>query len=96
VSFDHEQVGRVERLHGDPAAVGAAVTVALCGHWEHEGRCRWPHHTATQREGDHLVTTVRFDAPEEEVESVRSTILEVLEAGSLEGPDGRRTSWGRP
>jgi len=27
----------------DPAAVGAAVTVALCGHWEHEGPCRWPH-----------------------------------------------------
>jgi hypothetical protein len=21
----------------DPAAVGAAVTVELCGHWEHEG-----------------------------------------------------------
>ena len=27
----------------NPAAVGAAVTVALCGHWEHEGPCRWPH-----------------------------------------------------
>jgi hypothetical protein len=27
----------------DPRAPGAAVTVALCGHWEHEGRCRWPH-----------------------------------------------------
>jgi len=26
----------------DPAAVGAAVTVELCGHWEHEGPCRWP------------------------------------------------------
>lgn len=28
----------------DPAAVGAMVTVALCGHWDHEGPCRWPHH----------------------------------------------------
>jgi hypothetical protein len=27
----------------DPAAVGAMVTVALCGHWEHDGPCRWPH-----------------------------------------------------
>lgn len=27
----------------DPAAVGAAVTVALCGHWKHDGPCRWPH-----------------------------------------------------
>ncbi len=27
----------------DPAAVGAAVTTALCGHWEHVEPCRWPH-----------------------------------------------------
>jgi hypothetical protein len=26
----------------DPAAVGAAVTTDLCGHWEHDGPCRWP------------------------------------------------------
>jgi hypothetical protein len=30
----------------DPAAVGAAVTVELCGHWEHDGPCRWPHNSA--------------------------------------------------
>jgi hypothetical protein len=22
------------------------VTVELCGHWEHEGACRWPHNSA--------------------------------------------------
>lgn len=27
----------------DPRAIGGAVTVALCGHWDHEGPCRWPH-----------------------------------------------------
>lgn len=27
----------------DPAAIGAAVTNALCGHWDHDGPCRWPH-----------------------------------------------------
>jgi hypothetical protein len=27
----------------DPGAPGAAVTTALCGHWEHDGPCRWPH-----------------------------------------------------
>src|SRR5579859_6488934 len=26
-----------------PAAVGAAVAVALWGHWDHERLCRWPH-----------------------------------------------------
>ena len=31
------------RAGADPAAVGAAVTTALCGHWEHDGPCRWPH-----------------------------------------------------
>jgi hypothetical protein len=30
----------------DPAAVGAAVTAALCGHWDHDGPCRWPHNNA--------------------------------------------------
>jgi hypothetical protein len=27
----------------DPAAVGAAVTVELCGQWQHAAACRWPH-----------------------------------------------------
>ena len=26
-----------------PAAVGAEVTNALCGRWDHDGPCRWPH-----------------------------------------------------
>jgi hypothetical protein len=34
------------KAEGDPAAVGAAVTVELCGHWEHEESCRWPHNNA--------------------------------------------------
>jgi hypothetical protein len=27
----------------NPAAVGAEVTNALCGRWDHDGPCRWPH-----------------------------------------------------
>lgn len=27
----------------DPAAVGATVSDELCGSWDHEGPCRWPH-----------------------------------------------------
>lgn len=42
LAWVHE--AEVEVAEGvDPRAVGAAVTVALCGHWEHEGPCRWPH-----------------------------------------------------
>ena len=29
----------------DTRAPGAAVTVALCGSWEHDGPCRWPHNS---------------------------------------------------
>jgi hypothetical protein len=32
----------------DPGAIGAAVTTELCGHWAHEGRCRWPHNNAIE------------------------------------------------
>lgn len=40
----------------DPAAVGAAVTVELCGHWQHDGACRWPHNSAI----DAVRGTARF------------------------------------
>jgi len=96
MEFAHEQVCRVRDVDGDPAALGGAVTMALCGHWEHDGPCRWPHHTETLADGDELVTTVRFDAAEEEVESVRTTIIAALAAGNLVGPDGRRTTWDPP
>jgi hypothetical protein len=44
VAFVHE--AELELGDGtDPAAVGAAVTAALCGHWEHDGPCRWPHNS---------------------------------------------------
>src|ERR1700730_9233937 len=29
----------------DPRAAGGEVTVALCGHWDHDGPCRWPHNS---------------------------------------------------
>ena len=35
----------------DRRAPGAAVTVALCGYWEHEGPCRWPHNNAITAAG---------------------------------------------
>ncbi len=30
----------------DTRAPGGEVTVALCGSWEHDGPCRWPHNNA--------------------------------------------------
>jgi hypothetical protein len=40
----------------DPAQVGAVVTAELCGSWDHEGPCRWPHNNDV----DSKVTTARF------------------------------------
>ena len=58
----------------DPAAVGAMVTVALCGHWEHDGPCRWPHHN--QIDGAQF-RTVFIATPEDEPE-VRRRIRTAL------------------
>jgi hypothetical protein len=50
----------------DTRRPGAVVTVELCGHWEHEGACRWPHHTAAIDQGNQLRvrTVVAADASE--------------------------------
>jgi hypothetical protein len=79
---------------GDPRAIGGAVTVALCGHWEHTGPCKWPHHTATVPigSGQRAVTT-RFECSATEEPDVRAQIAAALAAGSLAGPDGRETAW---
>ncbi len=77
----------------DRAAPGGAVTLALCGVWDHDGRCRWPHHS-----GLHLVRatavlrTVFVSVPVEE-QLVRARIDAQLGIGTLTGPDGRTSSW---
>jgi hypothetical protein len=91
--FAHEQVCRVRDLDGDPAALGGAVTVALCGHWEHDGPCRWPHHNETRRDGDDVLLTVRFDATDDDVAEVRDAITRAVAGGASPGPDGRVSRW---
>jgi hypothetical protein len=73
-SYVHEAALELD-AGADPQAPGAAVTVALCGHWEHEGPCRWPHHTAweTRADGRQLVRTV-FVVASDEADDVRSKI----------------------
>lgn len=90
--FTHEAT--VELADGaDPRALGGAITVALCGHWEHEPPCRWPHHTDVAVDGDrHVVRTVFTVAPEDEP-AVRQRIVEALAAGQQAGPDGKVSRW---
>ena len=94
MSWAYEQHLTV-RLHpgGDPRAVGAAVTAALCGHHEHPPPCRWPHHTATTPVGDLLRVAVRFDATAAEEPQVRALVDSALAGGRFDdGPEGP-TSW---
>jgi hypothetical protein len=58
----------------DPAAVGAAVTVELCGHWEHPGACRWPHNSAIDDSRDPARLRTLFVADEAEAAAVGERI----------------------
>jgi hypothetical protein len=62
----------------DPGAVGAAVTTELCGHWEHEGPCRWPHNSAIEIEHDPARFRTLFVAQQREETLVRDRIEAVL------------------
>ena len=80
---------------GDSRAPGGAITVALCGHWDHEPPCPLaPHHTDASPGGDDTVRLrVLFAAEPADEERVRTLIGEALSSGRLTGPDGRVTRW---
>ena len=84
-AFAHQ--ARVRLLEGgDERAPGAAVTVALCGYWEHEPPCRVPHRTDAASSDDDLVVRVLFACdPGDEVD-VRTRVEEALAAGELPVP----------
>ena len=78
----------------DKRSPGAAVTVALCGHWEHDGSCRWPHYSSISTDENGLLRlVVEFDAPVNELKEVTTRIEGALKARQLEGPDGRLSKW---
>jgi hypothetical protein len=66
----------------DPAAVGAAVTVELCGHWEHEGPCRWPHNNAIEDVAPVAAFRTVFVASEGDVEDVHARIDRALHSSA--------------
>lgn len=78
----------------DTRAPGAAVTVELCGHWEHEPPCPLsPHHSSVERIEDNVRIRVLF-AVEAQLESeVRQRIDRALFTGQLAGPKGAAARW---
>ncbi|MDH2428482.1 hypothetical protein [Sphaerisporangium sp. TRM90804] len=78
----------------DERAPGAAVTVALCGHWDHPPPCPLaPHHTRAERVGAELRLRVLFATDPRDEPEVRRRIEQALRGGSSTGPDGVETRW---
>ncbi len=92
-AFVHDAVVTVA-AGGDVRAPGAAVTVALCGHWDHEPPCPLaPHSTGAQRSGDQVQLRVLFAAEPAAEAEVRRRIESALSQAGLTGPDGTVTHW---
>ena len=62
----------------DPRAVGAAVTVELCGHWEHEGPCAWPHNSAIDADQTPALFRTIYVADQDEERAIRDRIARSL------------------
>jgi hypothetical protein len=93
LAFVHDAVVTMA-AGGDVRAPGAAITVALCGHWEHEPPCPLaPHHTDAQRAGGQVRLRVLFAAEPAAEAEVRSRIEAGLSRATLTGPDGVTTRW---
>lgn len=78
----------------DTRAPGAAITVALCGHWEHEPPCPLtPHHTGSTRVGADVHLRTLFAIEPAAAEGIHQRIDTALAVGQLIGPDGHLTRW---
>ena len=93
-TYAHEALLSMDRA-ADTRAPGAAVTVALCGHWEHEPPCPLaPHRTDAGRvDDDGVALRILFAADPGAEGEVRRRIDAALASGHLTGPDGVDTSW---
>jgi hypothetical protein len=79
-------------LDTDPAAVGAAVTTAPCGHWDHQPPCPLaPHHTDAVRDGDVVHLRILFACEPDREAEVRQRVDAAL-AGGREGVAGAEWS----
>ena len=70
----------------DPRAPGGAVTQELCGTWEHEGPCAWPHNSEYElSDGVMLFRTVFAPAGGDTAEPGEARAVARRIAAALEG-----------
>jgi hypothetical protein len=92
-AYAHDAVVRLD-AGGDTGAPGAAITVALCGHWEHEPPCPLaPHHTGATPAGESLRLRILFATEPEQERTVRERIDAALGSGRLVGPNDVLSTW---
>ncbi len=83
-------------LDGDEGALGGAVTVELCGHWEHPPPCRVPHRTDVSPGPDAVGVRVLFACEPAQEGDVRRAVERALRAGLVPVPtpeEARGTRW---
>jgi hypothetical protein len=91
--FAHQSILLMDR-DADLRAPGGAITVALCGHWDHEPPCPLAaHHTRTEWLEDQLRVRTLFATEMDNEQTVRLHIDNALSAGQFQGPDGSLTEW---
>ncbi|MEO8329734.1 MAG: hypothetical protein ABI586_07020 [Candidatus Nanopelagicales bacterium] len=82
------------RPDADVNAVGAAITMELCGHWEHDPPCPVaPLYTSADRQGDVVQIRTLFASDAEMEQQVRSRIDTALAAGSLPAQEPSQDTW---
>ena len=78
----------------DDRAPGGAITIALCGSWEHEPPCPLaPHHTRAHRSGREVTLRLLFAARPDDEARVRALVDDVLARGWGDEPAGGRSTW---
>ncbi len=91
--YVHEATLRLDPA-ADSAAPGAAITVALCGSWEHPPPCPLAaHHIAVQQDGQSVRLRTVFAADPRQEAEVRRRIDAALAKGSQPSPDGILSRW---
>lgn len=92
-AYAHDAVVVLQSDEGANAP-GGAITIKLCGHWDHPPPCPLaPHDVASSMAGEILTLRVLFATEPANEQRVRSLIDEALATGRLTGPDGRIATW---
>lgn len=79
---------------GDDRGPGGAITLALCGSWEHPPPCPLaPHQTALERSPDGVGLRIVFACRPAGETRVRRLIADALAYGRQIGPDGVERTW---